>query len=153
MVIIQTGYKYFTCCVHFFCRCHVFLFVLLFPSWLLFGHGTSFFECFFMKCMHCRYSRGWFYHREHQLWLMRIGEPLVKTQTYERGSYHFFDPSAWQTIRKVRTSILLYYIICFLLLTFYMLDKFSCSYAGQCCPYLRGIGEEANPASALDFLL
>ncbi|PKA60295.1 hypothetical protein AXF42_Ash008354 [Apostasia shenzhenica] len=46
------------------------------------------------------YSRGWFYHRELQLWLIRIGEPLVKTQTYERGSYHYFDPSTWQTIRK-----------------------------------------------------
>lgn len=46
------------------------------------------------------YSRAWFYHRELQLWLMRIGEPLVKTQTHERGSYHYFDPSAWQTIRK-----------------------------------------------------
>ncbi|XP_020695525.2 probable NOT transcription complex subunit VIP2 isoform X1 [Dendrobium catenatum] len=46
------------------------------------------------------YSRRWVYHRELQLWLRRIGEPLVKTQTYERGSYHYFDPSTWQTIRK-----------------------------------------------------
>ncbi|XP_020588736.1 probable NOT transcription complex subunit VIP2 isoform X2 [Phalaenopsis equestris] len=46
------------------------------------------------------HSRLWFYHRELQLWLIRSGEPLVKTQTYERGSYHYFDPSTWQTIRK-----------------------------------------------------
>ncbi|KAG0468020.1 hypothetical protein HPP92_017348 [Vanilla planifolia] len=46
-------------------------------------------------------SRGWFYHRELRLWLIRIGEPLVKTQTYERGSYHYMDPNTWQTIRKV----------------------------------------------------
>ncbi|PKA51816.1 hypothetical protein AXF42_Ash008045 [Apostasia shenzhenica] len=46
------------------------------------------------------YSRGWFFHRELQLWLIRIGEPLVKTQTYERGSYHYFNPTTWQTIRK-----------------------------------------------------
>lgn len=28
-------------------------------------------------------------------------EPLVKTNTYERGSYHCFDPSIFETVRKV----------------------------------------------------
>lgn len=53
--------------------------------------------------MLCRYSRGWFYHRELRLWLARIPhvEPLVKTQTYERGSYLCFDPNMWEIIRKV----------------------------------------------------
>ncbi|XP_072985194.1 probable NOT transcription complex subunit VIP2 isoform X2 [Typha latifolia] len=48
------------------------------------------------------YSRGWFYHREHQLWFTRIAnvEPLVKTNAYERGSYLCFDPHTWDTIRK-----------------------------------------------------
>ncbi|KAC9696444.1 hypothetical protein E3N88_45389 [Mikania micrantha] len=34
-------------------------------------------------------NRGWFYYREHRLWFMRSPnmEPLVKTNTYERGSY------------------------------------------------------------------
>ncbi|XP_052186139.1 probable NOT transcription complex subunit VIP2 isoform X2 [Diospyros lotus] len=48
------------------------------------------------------YSRGWFYHRELRLWLTRVSnmEPLVKTNTYERGSYICFDPNTWETIRK-----------------------------------------------------
>ncbi|KAI3801445.1 hypothetical protein L1987_29550 [Smallanthus sonchifolius] len=48
------------------------------------------------------YNRGWFYHREHRLWFMRAAnmEPLVKTNTYERGSYVCFDPNTWETIRK-----------------------------------------------------
>ncbi|XP_076903035.1 putative NOT transcription complex subunit VIP2 [Bidens hawaiensis] len=48
------------------------------------------------------YNRGWFYHREHRLWFMRPPnmEPLVKTNTYERGSYVCFDPNTWETIRK-----------------------------------------------------
>ncbi|KAJ0788064.1 putative CCR4-NOT complex subunit/5 domain superfamily protein [Helianthus annuus] len=27
-------------------------------------------------------------------------EPLVKTKTYERGSYVCFDPNTWETVRK-----------------------------------------------------
>ncbi|KAL8252588.1 hypothetical protein R6Q59_036281 [Mikania micrantha] len=48
------------------------------------------------------YNRNWFYHREHRLWFMRSPnmEPLVKTNTYERGSYVCFDPNTWETIRK-----------------------------------------------------
>lgn len=48
------------------------------------------------------YNRGWFYHREHRLWFIRVAnmEPLVKTSTYERGSYLCFDPNAWETMRK-----------------------------------------------------
>ncbi|KAL9171087.1 hypothetical protein ABFS82_04G187300 [Erythranthe guttata] len=48
------------------------------------------------------YNRGWFYHMEHRLWFMRVTkmEPLVKTNTYEKGSYICFDPNTWETIRK-----------------------------------------------------
>ncbi|EOY34183.1 PREDICTED: probable NOT transcription complex subunit VIP2 isoform X4 [Theobroma cacao] len=48
------------------------------------------------------YNRGWFYHKEHRLWFLRVPnlEPLVKTNTYERSSYHCFDPSSFETIRK-----------------------------------------------------
>ncbi|XP_010521807.1 PREDICTED: probable NOT transcription complex subunit VIP2 [Tarenaya hassleriana] len=46
------------------------------------------------------YNRGWFYHKEHKSWFIRIGEPLVKTNTYERGSYHCFDPNSFEVIRK-----------------------------------------------------
>ncbi|KAJ4952395.1 hypothetical protein NE237_029227 [Protea cynaroides] len=55
------------------------------------------------------HNRGWFYHREHRLWLIRVSnmEPLVKTNTYERGSYLCFDPSTWETVRK--DNFVLYY--------------------------------------------
>lgn len=48
------------------------------------------------------YNRGWFYHKEQRAWFMRVAnmEPLVKTSTYERGSYISFDPNTWETIRK-----------------------------------------------------
>ncbi|XP_020525671.1 probable NOT transcription complex subunit VIP2 isoform X1 [Amborella trichopoda] len=48
------------------------------------------------------YRQGWFYHRELRLWFIRVGnaEPVVKTKTYERGSYHCFDPNTWETVRK-----------------------------------------------------
>ncbi|TYH70273.1 hypothetical protein ES332_D05G107300v1 [Gossypium tomentosum] len=48
------------------------------------------------------YNRGWFYHKEFRFWFMRVPnvEPLVKTNTYERGSYHYFDPNSFEIIRK-----------------------------------------------------
>ncbi|KAK1357355.1 putative NOT transcription complex subunit VIP2 [Heracleum sosnowskyi] len=48
------------------------------------------------------HNRGWFYHREQRRWFMRAAnmEPLVKTNTYERGSYISFDPNTWETIPK-----------------------------------------------------
>ena len=59
-----------------------------------------------MKYLVGRYNRGWFYHRELRLWLIRVAnmEPLVKTNTYERGSYLCFDPNTWDTVRKVHTD-------------------------------------------------
>ncbi|XP_009354545.1 probable NOT transcription complex subunit VIP2 isoform X6 [Pyrus x bretschneideri] len=47
-------------------------------------------------------NRGWFYHKEHRLWFIRVPnmEPVVKTNTFERGSYHCFDPNTFETIRK-----------------------------------------------------
>ncbi|CAK9314470.1 unnamed protein product [Citrullus colocynthis] len=48
------------------------------------------------------YNRGWFYHKEHRFWFIRVSnmEPLVKTSTYERGSYLCFDPHTFETVRK-----------------------------------------------------
>lgn len=48
------------------------------------------------------HNRGWFYHKELRLWFTRAPnmEPLVKTNSYERGSYICFDPNTWETIRK-----------------------------------------------------
>lgn len=48
------------------------------------------------------YNRGWFYYKEPRLWLIRIAnmEPLVKTASYERGSYMCFDLNSWDAVRK-----------------------------------------------------
>ncbi|XP_065866214.1 probable NOT transcription complex subunit VIP2 isoform X2 [Euphorbia lathyris] len=48
------------------------------------------------------YNRGWFYHKEIRLWFIRVPnvEPLVKTNTYERGSYHCFDPNSFEINRR-----------------------------------------------------
>ncbi|PON62938.1 NOT2/NOT3/NOT [Trema orientale] len=55
------------------------------------------------------YHRGWFYHKEQRSWFIRVPnmEPLVKTNTYERGSYHSFDPNTFETLRK--DNFVLYY--------------------------------------------
>ncbi|XP_011623425.1 probable NOT transcription complex subunit VIP2 isoform X2 [Amborella trichopoda] len=54
------------------------------------------------------YARGWFYHRELQLWFTRAGngESIVEAGTYEMGSYHYFDSNTWDTVRKDN------YVIC-----------------------------------------
>jgi CCR4-NOT transcription complex subunit 2 len=49
------------------------------------------------------YSREWRYHTELQTWFHRIpgNEPIMKTATYERGSYVYFDVSTWtQTLKE-----------------------------------------------------
>ncbi|KAK6158108.1 hypothetical protein DH2020_005422 [Rehmannia glutinosa] len=62
-------------------------------------------ECYYAKQtppLKVSYNRGWFYHRELRLWFTRVKnmEPLVKTNSYERGCYFCFDPNTWQTARK-----------------------------------------------------
>lgn len=49
-----------------------------------------------------RYNRDWRYHKELQIWFRRMPgtEPIVKTQTYERGSYIYFDIGTWEKMRK-----------------------------------------------------
>uniref|UniRef100_A0A7N0UKY2 NOT2/NOT3/NOT5 C-terminal domain-containing protein n=1 Tax=Kalanchoe fedtschenkoi TaxID=63787 RepID=A0A7N0UKY2_KALFE len=48
------------------------------------------------------HNKGWFYHKEHRLWFTRVPntEPLVKTNTYERGPYLCFDPTTFDSVRK-----------------------------------------------------
>ncbi|GAB4836190.1 Probable NOT transcription complex subunit vip2 [Ancistrocladus abbreviatus] len=55
------------------------------------------------------YNRGWFYHREVRVWLTRVPgmEPLVKTNTYERGSYHCFEPNTWEM--TIKDNFVLHY--------------------------------------------
>ncbi|XP_031505239.1 probable NOT transcription complex subunit VIP2 isoform X1 [Nymphaea colorata] len=45
---------------------------------------------------------GWIYHKELRLWLFKAPnvDPLVRTHTYERGTYLAFDPNIWETVRK-----------------------------------------------------
>ncbi|CAN8248501.1 unnamed protein product [Cochlearia groenlandica] len=46
------------------------------------------------------YERGWFYHKELRLWFFRVGEPLVRTALYERGTYECFDQKSFKAVRK-----------------------------------------------------
>ncbi|GER43309.1 CCR4-NOT transcription complex subunit [Striga asiatica] len=67
------------------------------------AYDTSYTRCHMQRDGEIgNYNRGWFYHRELRLWFTRVKnmEPLVKTNSYERGCYFCFDPNAWQTARK-----------------------------------------------------
>jgi CCR4-NOT transcription complex subunit 2 len=48
------------------------------------------------------YNRDWRFHKELKLWFMRAPgtEAVVKTNTYERGSYIYFDINTWEKVRK-----------------------------------------------------
>ncbi|OZJ05844.1 hypothetical protein BZG36_00927 [Bifiguratus adelaidae] len=48
------------------------------------------------------YNRNWRFHKELKLWLTKEegSEPFAKTQSYERGTYIFFDPNNWEKVKK-----------------------------------------------------
>ena len=48
------------------------------------------------------HNRDWRYHKEERLWITRAPGmvPTEKTQTYERGTYYFFDVSTWRKVPK-----------------------------------------------------
>ncbi|XP_072052752.1 uncharacterized protein [Arachis hypogaea] len=48
------------------------------------------------------HNRGWYYHKDNRVWFIRVPnmEPLVRTNTYERGSYHCFDPNTFETYER-----------------------------------------------------
>lgn len=48
------------------------------------------------------HNRDWRYHKEERLWITRAPGmvPTEKTQTYERGTYYFFDVSTWRKLPK-----------------------------------------------------
>lgn len=52
-----------------------------------------------------RFNRGWFYHKEHKLWLTRVPNEssFVKTPTFEQGAFYFFDHNTWEMGRKVHS--------------------------------------------------
>jgi len=48
-------------------------------------------------------ARDWTYHSEQNLWFQRLpgASALTKTNTYEQGSYIYFDTQFWEKRRKV----------------------------------------------------
>ncbi|QHO11695.1 putative NOT transcription complex subunit [Arachis hypogaea] len=50
-----------------------------------------------------RHNKGWYYHKENHFWFIRVPnmELLVKINTYQRGSYHYFYPNTFETVCKV----------------------------------------------------
>lgn len=48
------------------------------------------------------YNRDWRCHKEERVWITRPAgmEPIVKTSTYERGTYYFFDVTTWRRVAK-----------------------------------------------------
>ncbi|KAF8333569.1 uncharacterized protein EI90DRAFT_2916367 [Cantharellus anzutake] len=54
------------------------------------------------------YNRNWRFHKDNRLWLTKESgtAPSVKTATYERGIYTFFDPENWERVKK--DSVIVY---------------------------------------------
>jgi CCR4-NOT transcriptional regulation complex NOT5 subunit len=48
------------------------------------------------------YERGWRFHKELKIWLTVDSgtPPAVRTQTYERGIFIYFDISTWEKVKK-----------------------------------------------------
>jgi len=48
------------------------------------------------------YNRDWRYLKEERVWITRAPgiPPVEKTQTYERGTYYYFDAQNWRKVAK-----------------------------------------------------
>ncbi|XP_066525347.1 CCR4-NOT transcription complex subunit 2-like isoform X2 [Hoplias malabaricus] len=48
------------------------------------------------------FNRDWRYHKDERVWITRAPgmEPTLKTNTYERGTYYFFDCLNWRKVAK-----------------------------------------------------
>jgi len=48
------------------------------------------------------YARDWRYHKDERVWITRFPgvDPQVKTNTYERGTYYYFDSQGWRKVAK-----------------------------------------------------
>uniref|UniRef100_A0A672RQ83 CCR4-NOT transcription complex subunit 2 n=2 Tax=Sinocyclocheilus grahami TaxID=75366 RepID=A0A672RQ83_SINGR len=48
------------------------------------------------------FNRDWRYHKEERVWITRAPgmEPTLKTNSYERGTYYFFDCHNWRKVAK-----------------------------------------------------
>eukprot|EP00127_Corallochytrium_limacisporum_P000041 Clim_evm20s2 gene=Clim_evmTU20s2 len=50
---------------------------------------------------HELYNRDWRYHKEKKLWFTRVsGSVTETTETYEKGTYIYFDVNLWQKVQK-----------------------------------------------------
>ena len=49
-----------------------------------------------------RYNRDWRYHKEERVWITRVPgiEPQLKTNSFEKGTYYFFDAQNWRKVPK-----------------------------------------------------
>ena len=48
------------------------------------------------------YARDWRYHKDERVWITRFPgmEPQIKTNTYERGTYYYFQSQGWRKVPK-----------------------------------------------------
>ena len=54
-----------------------------------------------MRSLLNRYAHDWRYHRAERMWLTRApGYQATKFDTYEQGTYLFFDPKLWRKVPK-----------------------------------------------------
>ncbi|XP_059078065.1 probable NOT transcription complex subunit VIP2 [Cryptomeria japonica] len=53
------------------------------------------------------HNRDWLYHKQLRVWLKHNGseQPKIKTNTYEKGSYVYFDPHKWSYIEKEELTV------------------------------------------------
>eukprot|EP00128_Syssomonas_multiformis_P007613 Colp12_sorted_trinity150504_noHs@21806 len=51
---------------------------------------------------HELYAREWRLHKALKLWFCRLpgAEPSITTNTYEKGTYLYFDVQAWRKVQK-----------------------------------------------------
>ena len=78
---------------------------------------------YLLICTFCRSSRGWLYHKEHQIWFMKVPDKdLGKTQTDGRGPCRCFDPNTWAIVPKV--WIVPVWSVCFII-SLHLLRPFS----------------------------
>ncbi|UVC50032.1 CCR4-NOT transcription complex subunit 3 [Theileria orientalis] len=50
---------------------------------------------------------SWRYHKKHATWYKRHEEPVKVTETFEKGTYIYFDPEEWK--KSVKSDFTFYY--------------------------------------------
>ena len=52
-----------------------------------------------------RYQRDWRFHKELKIWITRFSDPTQKTATFERGTYYYFDVTAWKKVSIIHIPL------------------------------------------------